>query len=214
MILRGKNLIIKAGGAAIAAAKACSIDIQSEDIEVSSPLTGSWKTFISGRKSWKIDVSGLVTTNLENLPQNLRNLKSLVGTYIDVEVSIEPDAGMIYGLLQFDDVQDTSVDVQSVGLTAWPDKIYWNDELGKFVGLKNGLYYDTWAGGQSYMEPSEGSYFATKDDLYQIENEYLVEISETLAMSGQALCKSVRVSGQIKNLSVYSMQMLGNGELE
>lgn len=66
MILHGRNLIIKADGEALAASKSCTIDIQSDDIEVSSPLTGIWKTYIAGRRSWKVSASGLVTVPVDN----------------------------------------------------------------------------------------------------------------------------------------------------
>lgn len=64
MIVHGRNLIIKAGGVAIAGAKSCTIDVKCEEIEVSGPTSGMWKQFIAGRRSWGINTSGLVVSKV------------------------------------------------------------------------------------------------------------------------------------------------------
>ncbi len=60
MILQGKNLIVKANGDVIAAAKSCTLNIESEIIEVSSPTDGQWKHIIAGMKSWSVSTTHLL----------------------------------------------------------------------------------------------------------------------------------------------------------
>ena len=57
MALLGKNLqILKpvSGGYSpiIAAARSCEINIDGDQLEVSSPNDGAWQHFIAGRKGW------------------------------------------------------------------------------------------------------------------------------------------------------------------
>ena len=59
MILQGKNLIVKADGSVIAAAKSCTLNIECEIIKVSSPTDGQWEHIIAGMKSWSV-----ITTHL------------------------------------------------------------------------------------------------------------------------------------------------------
>ena len=66
MILQGRNLIIKANGVAIAAAKSANIKVQAKTIEVSSPTDGQWEHSIVGRKSWSVSTSHMVA--LETQP--------------------------------------------------------------------------------------------------------------------------------------------------
>ena len=61
MYLKGKNVILKMGGTAIAAAKSCDVNIQVELIKVSSASDGVWEHSIAGRKSWSASYSHLVT---------------------------------------------------------------------------------------------------------------------------------------------------------
>lgn len=81
MILHGRNLIIKVGGVAIAAARSCEINIQTDEIETASPDDGSWKYVIAGRKSWSINVSYLVPSG--TFPTSAQ----MVGTTVTLNVS-------------------------------------------------------------------------------------------------------------------------------
>lgn len=58
--LKGKNLIIKQNGTAIAAAKSCDINVQAAIIHKSSPADGAWEYNIVGRKSWSVTVNKLI----------------------------------------------------------------------------------------------------------------------------------------------------------
>ena len=212
MILHGRNLIIKAGGTAIAAAKSCTIEVQADEIEVSSPLTGQWKTYIAGRKSWKVDVSGLVMVDKDILPAHLQQIGGWIGQTMALSANIVPSELMYPGLLPFAGLV-TGITVEQVGLTRWPELIFWDDDNGQFVGLYQMKYYNTWAGGEAYMSPAGGAYFATTDKLYQIQGDWLQFVCVTSGFSGTALCTQARVGGAVGNLVTYTAKFQGSGEL-
>ena len=66
MIIHGKDIIIMAGGTAIAAAKSCEIQVQTDMLEVSSPTTGKARTFIPGRYTWTLTTSHLLIGSTGN----------------------------------------------------------------------------------------------------------------------------------------------------
>ena len=59
MIQHGKDLRITTtnDGVLVALAKSCEINVDCDDIEVSSPYDGMWKDFITGRKEWSVSVA-------------------------------------------------------------------------------------------------------------------------------------------------------------
>lgn len=62
MVLKGHDLVIQAGGVAIAAAKTCTLNVQADSHEVASPSSSSWKDFMAGRKSWSVSADQLLIT--------------------------------------------------------------------------------------------------------------------------------------------------------
>lgn len=60
MKLKGKDLIVSADGNVIAAAKTCTINVEAEDIGISTPRTGKWKACIGGEKSWSVSTNHLL----------------------------------------------------------------------------------------------------------------------------------------------------------
>ena len=60
MAQNGNDLIVYYGTTAIARTKSNDVQVDAELIEVSSPLTGLWENYITGRKSGSISVSYLV----------------------------------------------------------------------------------------------------------------------------------------------------------
>lgn len=59
-VIHGRNLIIMVGGTAIAGAKSCEINVDGEQIETASPSTGTWRTFLAGRKEWSVSCGFLI----------------------------------------------------------------------------------------------------------------------------------------------------------
>ena len=62
-IRKGKDIKITTAsdGVLVALAKSCEISIDSDEIEVTSATSGTWKDFIPGRKSWSVNINYLVT---------------------------------------------------------------------------------------------------------------------------------------------------------
>lgn len=63
MALKGNNILIYRNGTAIAGTVSNEIQTGAELIEISSPTSGQWKEYITGRKSWSVNVSYLVLAN-------------------------------------------------------------------------------------------------------------------------------------------------------
>ena len=65
--LLGKNLQILKNttgstyAAVVAMAKSCDVQIDGDQLEVSSPNSGQWHYYVAGRKGWSINVGYLVT---------------------------------------------------------------------------------------------------------------------------------------------------------
>lgn len=213
MILHGSNLIVKAGGTAIAAAKSCVVDVQAEEIEVSSPLTGTWRTYIAGRKSWNINVSGLVQAQNVALPDHLRNILEWGGQTLSLSVELS-GAQLIQGALPFDGFISGET-IENTGATSAPNAIFWDTDRFIFVGRVGLRYYRTWTGGSAYSSPETDSYFyhTSEGEYYRYNSADLYPVDQQVA-SGQALCKSVRATGSVGSLATYQMQFVGSGELE
>lgn len=59
-VIHGRNLIIRVDGTAIAGAKSCEINVDGEQIETASASTGTWRTFLAGRKEWSVSCGFLI----------------------------------------------------------------------------------------------------------------------------------------------------------
>ena len=59
-VIHGRHLIIKVNGTAIAGAKSCEINVEGEQLETASPDTGTWRTFLAGRKEWSVTCGYLI----------------------------------------------------------------------------------------------------------------------------------------------------------
>lgn len=69
MAIQGRDVNIYNGNnALIAAAKSCTIHKTVEMIEVADPSNSGTKKYITGRSSWTISLSHLVTTNNGGIP--------------------------------------------------------------------------------------------------------------------------------------------------
>ena len=77
MIIHGKDIIIKADGEVIAAAKSCELDISAEVIKTASPTDGQWQHGIAGRKSWRATCNHLVTDILDPAQKTVEALMSI-----------------------------------------------------------------------------------------------------------------------------------------
>ena len=74
-MIHGRNILIYAGGHVVAAARSCSISMNVEDTEVSNPADLKNRCYLTGRWSWNMTITKLVTvahTFFENLDQEVR----------------------------------------------------------------------------------------------------------------------------------------------
>ena len=199
MILHGRNLIIKADGVAIAAARSCDITIVVDDIETSSPNDGQWKTSILGRKSWK------VTTN--HLVPSVVRAASMAGTTVALSIEQNDDMGLPFaGFCDNVTIQQSSA--------AGNVTILWDKTLNKFVArtgnaIQGYQYYQSWSDGQKYMNP--GDY-----DLFIYDGVIYTWYGNTLAaekLSGQAHCLTWKCTATLGNLMQGSFEFKGTGPL-
>lgn len=203
MILHGRNLIIKAGGVAIAAAKSCDISVQCEEIETSSPQTGKWRTAIIGRKSWTVNTNQLVKGLVSNF--------SMVGTTVSLEVSINGD---IDEGKAFDGFVDNEP-IQQQSYSGTPNAIHWDKTRKKFLAMVQESpfslpkYYINWSDGDAYVSPSSGDMFTYDSQNYVYLNGDL----HTEKLRGSANVVDWRVTGTVGNLAQGSFKFNGNGEL-
>ena len=61
-MIHGENLIVAIGGTPLAASKSCNIKKSQAFIEVSSPTSGDWESFIPEKKGWGISADCLIGT--------------------------------------------------------------------------------------------------------------------------------------------------------
>ena len=200
MILHGRNLIIKADGVAIAAARSCDITIAVDDIETSSATDGQWKTSILGRKSWKVNTNHLVPS--------MARAASMAGTTVALSVELKGDMGG----LPFDGFCD-NVTIQQTSVTG-NVTILWDKTLNKFVArsvnaIQEDLYYQSWSGGQKYMDPDDYDIFVCDGVIYTWYGNTLAAEK----MSGNAHCLTWKCTATIGNLMQGSFEFKGTGPL-
>lgn len=198
MILHGEDIIIKAGGVAIAAAKSCDINITTDTDEIANSSSGKWKQFMIGRSSWQVVVSQLVTTLLGNI--------QMAGIQTTLEMSVKGNVG-----LPFDGfVNGETTEQQSYAGT--PDAIYWDKTAKKFlgkVGTINPKYYLNWSDGDAYISPSDYDCYSYNNDTYVYLNSNL----NADKLSGNAIVTTWKCTATRGNLAQGSFEFLGNGAL-
>ena len=197
MILHGENIIIKAGGVAIAAAKSCTINITVDTDEVANPSNGKWKKFIMGRMGWQVTLGHLVTTLLNNI--------QMVGKNVTLEMGVT-DAGRTFqGFVD-------NVTVEQLSLSTQPDGIYWDKTRKKFlamVGVFNRKYYQNWSTGSAYESPSDYDCFSYNNDTYVYLNSNL----NADKLTGSAIVTTWSGTFTKANLAQGSFEFLGDGAL-
>lgn len=199
MILHGKNLIIKAGGVAIAAAKSASIKVQAKTIETSSPSDGDWEHSIVGRKSWSVSTNHLVTSIARNV--------AMVGTTVTLDVQLANAGKTFSGFVN-------NVTIQSGTYSGTPYAIYWDKTRKIFVGFfapAEGVqfYMQYWTGSAPYSTPSAYDCFQYNGVVYTwLSNDLVAE-----KLTGTAHVKSWGSSGAVGNLLTGQFDFEGTGPL-
>lgn len=66
-MLHGRKVEIKLDGNRVAGALSCDINADVETIETSSPTTGTYRTYIVGRKGWSVKMNHLIPENADTI---------------------------------------------------------------------------------------------------------------------------------------------------
>ena len=203
MILHGRNLIIKVGGVAIAAAKSCDINVQCEETETASPSTGAWRTAIIGRKSWSVTTNQLITSLVRPL--------QIVGTSVSLSMEMEGKVGLQFGgfvdNVPLDSGTINEGDVQNIS---------WDKTQKKFVYefflVRPPVYsfYGNWLNDTKYKNISNGQLFY--DDNFKVYSYYNGDLHAE-KMTGTANVVAWRPQGTVGNLAQGSFRFNGNGAL-
>ena len=202
--IHGRNLIIKLDGKAIAAAKSCDIQIQTDMIEVSSPTAGNYRKYIAGRTDWSVNTSHLVVSPLADL-QMVGNEYDLTFMVRDAEAL--PFDGFVSG-----------VTIRQQSTIAY-DAIVYDQAVNRFVarvddGLQQ-LYYYSWLNGNDYFQPTTGNIYEYDGTYYRWEGSELAEVSSSeVSLTGIATCKTAKIVGSVSNLANGSFVFQGSGPLE
>ena len=198
MFIKGKDVILKMGGTAIAAAKSCDVNIQADLIKVSSPTDGGWEHSIAGRKSWSASCSHLVT--------QIANSAAMVGQ--TVTLTFQPTSEVVFygtvnnptltsgtapsnsGNMVFDTTRKEFLWVYfpAPGVT-----LYFEDFDGK-PALIVGAYY----------------YNRTANKCYQWSGSTMNEVQ---ALTGSAIVKQWKGTFSLSNLAQGSYSFEGTGAL-
>ena len=65
MAVLGNNIIVLMGGTAIAGTKSDELKVDCKTIEIASSTDQGWAHYISGRKSWSLNVGWLLLANTD-----------------------------------------------------------------------------------------------------------------------------------------------------
>ena len=197
MFIKGKDVILKIGGTAIAAAKSCDVNIQADLIKVSSPTDGGWEHSIAGRKSWSASCSHLVT--------QIASSAAMVGQ--TVTLTFQPTSEVAFsgtvsnptltsgtppssGNMVFDTTRKEFLWVHfpAPGVT-----LYFEDFDGKPALIRGAYYYDR-----------------TADKCYQWSGTAMNEVQ---ALTGSAIVKQWKGTFSQSNLAQGSYSFEGIGAL-
>lgn len=84
------------GGTAIAAARSCDINVQCDTLETASATSGQWRSYIAGRKDWKVTVNQFVEGTVGGT-NPLKTAIERVGTTYTLTMDVYTPAGVQIG---------------------------------------------------------------------------------------------------------------------
>lgn len=203
MILQGRNIILLAGGKAIAAAKSCDLEISADAIPVASPSDGAWEDAIPGRKSWKASCSHLVTGIIDSA--------AMVSTVVTLRMQVRGQMGLPFdGFLNNPTLEEET-------LTEEPTAIKWDLTRHRFIAELEFMpfgttYYGVWPNSIVYVTPSLGALFYDRSHQNNVYKKGATDL-EIEALQGSAIVRDWKVVGTLGNLAQGSFQFQGKGAL-
>ena len=208
MILHGRNILLLAGGVAIAAAKSSEINVSADTIPIASPSSGQWEDAIAGRKSWKGSCSGLVT--------GITDPVSMIGTTVTLRMQVVGKYGMPFsGTVS--NITITSGTAPGVTVVTWDSTnkqfvaVYANQQGTRYYTTWGAL--NNWASSSDYSNAAAGTLF--HDQNGGVYNVYKKTATDLLpeALQGSAIVKDWKCTATIGNLAQGSMVFQGKGAL-
>lgn len=203
MVIHGGQILITtaAGSPVIAASKSCEIVVNTDDIEVISPLSNEWKEFMAQRKEWSVSVSHLATAG--QFPQCLM----MPGQSITLKIGVAepkgteaPFAGVYAGVI-------------SQSTTQVANEVYYHPTQKCFVGYVQAedKYYKYWLQGEDYIYPSTDTPYTYDGDVYVwAKDEGLIKLTR---LTGTAILTNAKVTATWGNLASGSWTFKGSGAL-
>lgn len=204
MILQGRNIILLAGGKAIAAAKSCDMEISADAIPVASPSDGAWENAIPGRKSWKASCNHLVTGIVDSA--------AMVGTVVTLRMQVRGQMGLPFdGFLNNPTLEEETLEEE-------PTAIKWDLTRHRFIAELEfdpfgTTYYGVWPNSLVYAFPSLGSLFYDRSHQKNVYKKGTTDLVEE-ALQGSAIVRNWKVAGTLGDLAQGSFRFEGTGPLE
>ena len=205
MILHGRNILLLAGGTAIAAAKSCDLDVSTDIIKTASPSDGQWENSIPGRKSWKATCSQLVT--------GVTDPVAMVGTIVTIRMQVAGKLGMPFS----GNVSNVTIEAgsaPSVTVVTWDATS--KQFLAVYVNGGTTRYYSswsanfTWKSSTDYHNAPTGSFFYDASGGDMVYKKTATDLL-TEALQGSAIVREWRVTATLGNLAQGSFQFHGKG---
>lgn len=204
----GKNLILYSDGVAVAASKSCTINVQCELMEVSSPTTGAWRTFLAGVKEWSVSCGVLV------MAESVVSSALSVGT--SVEIDVQPLYDEIHTLTGFVAQGDQVMNDRPASVV---NGIYMDAANGRFVtflGTYNSTrYFSTeWPNKEAWMVTPQRHVTYRFPDASVAPFEWSGTAFAVIPrLNGNAFIQQWEASGAVGSLAQGAFSFKGNGAL-
>ena len=203
MVIHGGQILITtaAGSPVIAASKSCEIVVNTDDIEVISPLSNEWKEFMAQRKEWSVSVNHLVT--MGQFPQCL----TMAGLSVTLKIGVVKPKGTA---TPFNGVYAGAINQST---TQAANEVYYHPTQKCFVGYVQAedKYYKYWLQGEDYIYPSTDTPYTYDGDVYVwAKDEGLIKLTR---LTGTAFLKTTKVTATKNNLASGSWTFKGSGAL-
>lgn len=204
----GKNLILYSGGVAVAASKACSINVQCDLLEVSSPTTGAWRTFLADVKEWSVSCGVLV------MAESVVYSALSVGT--SVEIDVQPLYDEIHTLTGFVAPGDQVMTDRAASAV---NGIYMDAANGRFVtylGTYNSTRYFTteWPNKEAWtVAPQQNATYRFPDASVAPFEWSGTAFAVIPRLKGDAIIQQWEASGAVGSLAQGTFSFKGNGAL-
>ena len=199
---------------AVAAARSCQITVQAEQLPVSSPTDGAWKSYINGQKSWSVSTNQLLTTIRTAL---------LVGSQVELSFCVIGEKGLPFAGF-------TDNPTLEIGTAPTVFAVVWDKTRKKFLAVMIDFsetpwayyYYETWEavdiwpGSAAYTNIDDYQTFFDIDGAQSDLNLVYTWVEGDLyaeKLTGNANVQTFEAVGNIGNLAQGTFSFIGNGAL-